>query len=73
MLCLCLIEEIIDEEEFVLLYEAYRHSNLSFPHSVYEFRYSAFVQCACYFFPHAASLCGPFLSCVGICIDDLSA
>ena len=29
MLCLCLIEEIIDEEEFVLLYEAYRPSNLS--------------------------------------------
>ena len=24
MLCLCLIEEIIDEEEFVLLHEAYR-------------------------------------------------
>lgn len=35
MLCLCLIEEIIDEEEFVLLYEAYRPSNLPFPHSVY--------------------------------------
>ena len=33
MLCLCLIEEIIDEEEFVLLYEAYRPSNLPFPHS----------------------------------------
>ena len=26
--CLCLIEEIIVEEEFVLLYEAYRPSNL---------------------------------------------
>ena len=36
MLCLCLIEEIIVEEEFVLLYEAYRLSNLPFPHSVYE-------------------------------------
>ena len=32
MLCLCLIEEIIDEV-FVLLYEAYRPSNLPFPHS----------------------------------------
>ena len=32
MLCLCLIEEIIDEEEFVLLYEAYRPSNHPFPH-----------------------------------------
>jgi len=28
MLCLGLIEEIIGEEEFVLLYEAYRPSNL---------------------------------------------
>ena len=36
MLCLCLIEEIIDEEEFVLLYEVYRPSNLPFPHSAYE-------------------------------------
>ena len=36
MLCLCLIEEIIDEEEFVLLYEAYGPSNLPFPHSAYE-------------------------------------
>jgi len=26
------IEEIIDDEEFVLLYEAYRPSNLPFPH-----------------------------------------
>ena len=33
MFCLCLIEGIIDEEEFVLLYEAYRPSNLPFPHS----------------------------------------
>ena len=33
MLCLCLIEGIIDEEEFDLLYEAYRPSNLRFPHS----------------------------------------
>ena len=36
MLCLCLIEEIIIEEEFVLLYEAYRPSNLPFPHSANE-------------------------------------
>ena len=36
MLCLCLIEEIIVEEDFVLLYEAYRPSNLPFPHSAYE-------------------------------------
>ena len=34
--CLCLIEEIIVEEEFVLLYEAYRPSNLPFAHSAYE-------------------------------------
>ena len=33
---LCLIEEIIVEEEFVLLYEAYRPSNLLFPHSACE-------------------------------------
>ena len=37
MLCLCLTEEIIVEEEFVLLlYDAYRPSNLPFPHSAYE-------------------------------------
>ena len=36
MLCLCLIKEIIDEEEFVLLFEAYRPSNLPFPHLAYE-------------------------------------
>ena len=36
MFCLCLIEEIIDEEEFVLLYKAYRLSNFPFPHSAYE-------------------------------------
>ena len=36
MLCFCLIEEIMVEEEFVLLYEAYRPSNLPFPHSAYE-------------------------------------
>ena len=36
MLCLCLIEEIIVGEEFVLLCEAYRPSNLPFPHSAYE-------------------------------------
>ena len=34
--CLCLIKEIIDEEEFGLLHEAYRPSNLPFPHSTYE-------------------------------------
>ena len=32
MLCLYLIEEIMDEEEFVLLCKAYRPSNLPFPH-----------------------------------------
>ena len=36
MLCLCLIEEIIVKEEFVLLYKAYRPNNLPFPHSAYE-------------------------------------
>ena len=36
MLCLCLVEEIIDEEEFDLLYEAYRPSNLPFPHLACE-------------------------------------
>lgn len=36
MLCLCLIEEIIGDEEFVLLYEAHRLSNLPFPHSAFE-------------------------------------
>lgn len=35
-LCLCLIEEITGEEEFVLLSEANRPSNLPFPHSAYE-------------------------------------
>ena len=35
MLFLCLIEDIIVEEDFVLLYEAYRVSNLPFPHSAY--------------------------------------
>jgi len=30
------IEEIIDDEEFVLLYEAYRPSSLPFPHSAHE-------------------------------------
>ena len=34
MLCLCLREEIIEEKEFVLLYEAHWPSNL--PHSAYE-------------------------------------
>ena len=38
MLCLCLIQEITlsGEEEFVLLSEANRPSNLPFPHSAYE-------------------------------------
>ena len=36
MLCLCLIEELIDEEEFVLLFKAYMPSNLLYPHSAYE-------------------------------------
>ena len=36
MLCLCLIEEITGEEEFVLLSEVNRPSNLPFPHSAYE-------------------------------------
>ena len=36
MLCLCLVEEIIDEEEFVLLCDTYRPRNLPFPHSAYE-------------------------------------
>ena len=36
MLCFCPVEEIIDKDEFVLLYEAYRPSNLPFPHSAYE-------------------------------------
>ena len=34
--CLCLIEEIIDDEEFVLLPGAYGPINLPFPHSTYE-------------------------------------
>ena len=36
MFCLCLIEEIIDEEEFVLLSEVHRPSNLPFPQPAYE-------------------------------------
>ena len=36
MLCLCLIEEIIDEEEFIHAHEAYRPSNLPFSFSAYE-------------------------------------
>ena len=36
MPCLCLIEEIIVEEVFALLYEAYKPSNLPFPHSAYK-------------------------------------
>ena len=35
VLCLCLMEEIIDKKEFVLLYEAYRPSNPPFPHPAY--------------------------------------
>ena len=27
---------LVDDEEFVLLYEAYKPSNLPFPHSAYE-------------------------------------
>ena len=30
------VQEIIDEEEFVLLYDTYRPRNLPFPHSAYE-------------------------------------
>ena len=36
MLLFSVEEDIIDEEEFVLLYEAYRPKNLSFPHLAYE-------------------------------------
>ena len=36
MLCLCLIKEIIGEEELVLLSKVNRPSNLRFPHSAYE-------------------------------------
>ena len=36
MLCLCLVEEIIGEEEFVLLGDTYRPRNLPFPHWAYE-------------------------------------
>jgi len=36
MLCLGLIKEIIDEDEIVLLYEAYRLSNLPSHHSACE-------------------------------------
>ena len=36
MLCLCLIEEITGEEEFVPLSEVNKPSNLPFPHSAYE-------------------------------------
>ena len=32
----CLAEEIIDDEEFLVLYEAYAPQNLPFQHSVYE-------------------------------------
>ena len=33
ILPLCLEDEIIDDEEFILLYEAYMPQNPSFPHS----------------------------------------
>ena len=36
MLCWCLRKQNIDDEEFVLLYESYRPSNLPFPLSAYE-------------------------------------
>ena len=36
MLCLCLVEEITGEEEFVLLSKVNRPCNLSFPHSACE-------------------------------------
>ena len=36
MLCLCLLEEIIGEEEFVLLSKVHRPSNLPFLNSAYE-------------------------------------
>ena len=35
ILPLCLEDEIIDDEEFILLYEAYMPQNPSFPHSSY--------------------------------------
>ena len=35
MLPLCFEEEIIDDEEFFLLYQAYMPQNPSFPHSTY--------------------------------------
>ena len=35
MLLLCVEEEIIDDKEFILLYEAYMLQNLSFPHLSY--------------------------------------
>ena len=35
VLCLCLMEEIIDKKESALLYEAYRPSNPPFPHPAY--------------------------------------
>ncbi|XP_078379986.1 uncharacterized protein LOC144662926 [Oculina patagonica] len=36
MLLMCLEEEIIDEEEFLLLYEEYKPQNPPFPHKAYE-------------------------------------
>ena len=69
MLCLCLIEEIIDEEEFVLLYKAYRPSNLPFPHLGYE-KFSSQIKTQPNVKPISkwkkkiysfASLCGPLV------------
>ena len=36
MLLLCLEEEIIDDEEFAVLYEEYTTQNLPFRHSLYD-------------------------------------
>ena len=74
MLRLCLIEEIIVEEEFILLYEAYRRVMFLFlTRRMKSFssriktqpNVNRFPSGKRYFF---ASLCGPFLSCVGIYI-----
>ena len=35
MLLVCLEEELIDDEEFILLYESYKPQNPPFPHSSY--------------------------------------
>ena len=36
MLLFCLEEEIIDDEEFAVLYEEYTPQNLPFPHCQYD-------------------------------------